>query len=100
MSEAAHAESHASRKTYVGIFLALAVLTGLEIGLVKTPGIGKDSLIAGLVFLAVTKAALVGLYFMHLKWETRVMKWMVGVPLATPALYAVVLIADAIWRRT
>ncbi|HUB09581.1 MAG TPA: cytochrome C oxidase subunit IV family protein [Myxococcales bacterium] len=101
MSEAAAAhESHATRKTYVGIFIALAVLTGLEIALVKTPGIGKDSMVAGLIFLAVTKAALVGLYFMHLKWETKVMKWMVAVPLATPALYAVVLIADAMWRRT
>jgi cytochrome c oxidase subunit IV len=97
---AAHAEHHASRKTYVGIFLALGVLTALEIALVKTPGIGKDPMIAGLVFLAVTKAALVGLYFMHLKWETKIMKWMVGIPLCTPAVYAVVLIADAMWRRT
>ncbi len=96
----AHSESHASRKTYVFIFLALGVLTGLEIGLVKTPGVTKDSMVAGLILLAVVKAVLVGLYFMHLKWETKVMKWMVGVPLATPALYAVVLIADAMWRRT
>lgn len=99
MAEAAHAEHHATRKTYVGIFLALGVLTALEIALVKTPGIGKDSMVAGLVLLAVVKATLVGLYFMHLKWETKVMKWMVGVPLATPAVYAVVLIADAMWRR-
>jgi cytochrome c oxidase subunit 4 len=95
MSETAHA----SRKQYVLIFVALAVLTALEVGLVKMPGISKDPMVAGLVLLAITKAALVALFFMHLKWETKIMKWMVGIPLATPALYAVVLIADAVWRR-
>lgn len=93
------ATAHASRKQYVGIFLALAVLTVLEVGLVKMPGISKDPMVLGLILLAVTKAALVGLFFMHLKWETKIMKWMVAIPLATPAVYAVVLIADAIWRR-
>ncbi len=91
--------AHASRKQYVGIFLALAVLTGLEVGLVKMPGIAKDLMIIGLVSLAVVKAALVALFFMHLKWETKVMKWMVGIPICTPAVYACVLIADAISRR-
>jgi cytochrome c oxidase subunit IV len=93
------ATAHASRKQYVGIFVALAVLTALEVGLVKMPGISKDPMVIGLVFLAVTKAALVALFFMHLKWETKVMKYMVGVPLCAPAVYAFVLIADAISRR-
>ncbi len=95
MSETAHA----SRKQYVGIFIALAVLTALEVGLVKMPGISKDPMVAGLVLLAITKAALVALFFMHLKWETKVMRWMVAIPLCTPVVYAFVLIADAISRR-
>lgn len=91
--------AHATRKQYLGIFVALAVLTGLEVGLVKMPGIAKDAMVLGLVFLAITKAALVAMFFMHLRWETKVMKYMVAIPLATPAVYAVVLIADAVWRR-
>ncbi len=91
--------SHATRKQYLGIFAALFVLTVLEVGVVKMPGIGKHPMILALIFLAVTKAALVGLFFMHLRWETKVLKWMVAIPLATPALYAMVLIADAMWRR-
>ncbi|MHB1844250.1 MAG: cytochrome C oxidase subunit IV family protein [Deltaproteobacteria bacterium] len=91
--------SHATRKQYFGIFLLLAVLTVLEVGLVKMPGIGKHAMLLGLVLLALTKAALVGLFFMHLKWETQILRWMIGIPLATPAVYAVVLIADAMARR-
>lgn len=92
--------SHATPKQYLGIFVALLVLTILEVGLVKTPGVGKQPMLAGLILMAVVKAALVAIFFMHLKWESKVMKWMVAIPLATPAFYAFVLIADAIWRRS
>ena len=91
--------AHATRKQYFGIFVALFVLTVLEVAVVKMPGIPKDQLILVLVVMALVKATLVALFFMHLKWETRILRWMVGVPLATPAMYAVVLIADAMWRR-
>jgi cytochrome c oxidase subunit IV len=45
------------------------------------------------------KAACVALFFMHLKWETRVLRGIVVIPLALPAFYALVLITEAIWRR-
>lgn len=91
--------AHATRKQYFGIFAALFVLTVLEVALVKIPGIPKDSLLLALVLMALVKAVLVALFFMHLKWETRILKWMVAIPLSTPLLYAVVLVADAMWRR-
>jgi cytochrome c oxidase subunit 4 len=96
---ASSASAHATRKQYLGIFIALTVLTGLELALVSVPGIAKGAMIFGLIFLAVTKAVLVALFFMHLKWESKVMRWMVALPLCTPAVYACVLIADAISRR-
>ncbi len=92
--------SHATRKQYFVIFFALALLTLLEVGVAKAPGIGKHSMLLALVLLAVTKAALVGLFFMHLKWETKILQWMVLIPLVLPAIYAVVLVADAMARRT
>jgi len=91
--------SHVNRKQYAVIFVILGLLTALELGVVKMPGIGKSLMFLALVGLAVTKAAIVGLYYMHLKDETKVLKLTVAIPMATPAFYALVLIAEAAWRR-
>jgi cytochrome c oxidase subunit IV len=92
------ASAHVNRREYWVVFLALAVLTAIEVGVVYLPGIGKPAMVTALIGLAVSKAALVGLFFMHLKHETRILKLTVLIPMATPAVYALVLIADAAWR--
>lgn len=63
-------ESHVSVKTYLLVFLALAILTGTTVvlsyaGLPHKTAIG----IAGLI--ALTKCTLIGAFFMHLKWESK-----------------------------
>lgn len=104
----AHGDEHAhgaghhapNRKEYMVIFVVLFVLTVLEVAVAQIPGIGKGFLTISLVSLAVTKAAFVGLFYMHLKHETKILKLSVAIPLSMPAVYAVVLIADAAWRLT
>ena len=91
--------AHVNRKQYLIIFVILGVLTVLELGVVKMPGIPRAAMFIALIFLAVSKAAIVGLYYMHLKWETKVLKLTIGIPLATPAFYALVLIAESVWRH-
>ena len=91
-------DHHVNRKQYWVIFVYLLVLTVLEVGLVYIPGIPKGMMVSALILLAITKAALVGLFYMHLKHETKVLKLTVAIPMASPALYAVVLIAEAGWR--
>jgi caa(3)-type oxidase subunit IV len=86
-------------KEYLVIFAILTVLTVLEVVLAQI-GISKTLLGIALVGLALTKAAIVGLYYMHLKSETRVLKLTVALPLAAPTLYAVVLMVEAAWRLT
>ncbi len=90
--------AHASRKEYGFIFLVLTVLTALEVGVVYMH-IGRIGLITSLIGLAVTKAFLVGWFFMHLKSDSKSMKLTVAIPFMFPALYAFVLIAEATWRR-
>ena len=90
--------SKIDRKEYWIIFVVLTLLTALEVGVVYVPGIGKTLLTIALVGLAVTKAAIVMLFYMHLKHETKPLKLIVMVPFALPALYALVLIAEAGWR--
>ena len=58
-----HAHPH-----YVGIFVGLAVLTALELTVAFLPW-PKRTLIILLIGLAVWKALLVALYFMHLRFE-------------------------------
>jgi cytochrome c oxidase subunit 4 len=65
MSETTHAEPN-----YLGVFWWLLALTILEVAVVYMP-IAKMVIAIVLVTLAVTKAALVAMYFMHLKFERR-----------------------------
>jgi len=93
----ATAARHGGREAAV-IFVALVVLTGLELGVSRAPGVGRGPVVAALVGLAVTKASLIALFFMHLRYETRILRLTVFGPLAAPAVYALALMADAAWR--
>ena len=93
------AHGHApNRREYFIVFVVLFVLTVLEVVVAQIPGIGKTALGVTLVGMALAKAAIVGLFYMHLKHETRILRIGVAIPLAAPALYAFVLIAEAAWR--
>ena len=91
-------EHKPNRKEYLVIFVALLLLTVLEVGLAQVPGISKTLMRLGLVGMALAKAGLVAMFYMHLKHETRILRLTVAIPLATPALYAVILISEAAWR--
>jgi cytochrome c oxidase subunit 4 len=99
----AHAIAHGhapNRREYMVIFAVLFVLTVLEVAVAQIPGIARILVGTALVALALTKAACVGLFYMHLKHETKVLKMTVAIPMATPMVYALILIAEAAWRLT
>jgi cytochrome c oxidase subunit 4 len=79
---------------YMAIFWFLAILTVVEIGVVFLP-FGK--LINGtlLCALAVGKAALVAMYFMHLKFETRTLGLIAITPLVIATLLVFVILPDS-----
>ena len=99
-AQSEHAEApHAHYKEYFVIFVLLAALTAAEIGCVYLKGtIGVTPVVVALIAMALGKAALVGLFYMHLKHETNVLKLTVAIPLSLPLFYALVLIAEASWR--
>ena len=90
--------AHGSRKEYWYVFAALFVLTVLEVAVAQIPGISKVLLAIALVAMALTKAVLVAFFYMHLKSETKVLRWSIALPLAVPPLYAIILIAEGAWR--
>jgi cytochrome c oxidase subunit IV len=61
-------EKKSSRSTYLIVFVALAVLTGLEVTVTHLP----LPRIPVLVPLALIKAALVALFYMHLKFDKKI----------------------------
>jgi cytochrome c oxidase subunit IV len=87
-----------SRKAYLRVFFTLVVLTVAEIAVVYMPGVPRGALISALVLLAIAKASLVLLFFMHLAKEKPALQLTVMVPFMLPAVYAITLIGEAAWR--
>ena len=92
------AESHAEHHgpSYMAIFWYLAVLTVIEIAVIFLP-IGKLAIGVMLVALASAKAALVALYFMHLRFETKTLGYIALTPVVIAALLVLVLLPDSLY---
>lgn len=65
---------------YVAVWAGLAILTMVELAVVYL-GLPRRVTVLALVFLALWKALLVALYFMHLKFEPRRLLLVVLAPL-------------------
>jgi cytochrome c oxidase subunit 4 len=92
------AESHAEHHgpSYMAIFWYLAVLTVVGIAVIFLP-IGKLAIGVMLVSLACAKAALVALYFMHLRFETKTLGYIALTPVVIGALLVLVLLPDSLY---
>ena len=78
---------------YMAVFWMLAILTVLEIGVVFLP-FGKFTNGVLLCALALGKAALVAMYFMHLRFETRTLGLIAVTPLLIATLLVFVILPD------
>ena len=92
------AESHAEHHgpSYMAIFWYLAILTVVEIGVIFLP-IAKTAIAVLLVSLASAKAALVALYFMHLRFETKTLGYIALTPVLIGTLLVLVLLPDSLY---
>ena len=88
MASTAHAHHN-----YIKIFIILSVLTAVEIG-VTFLGLPRPLLVALLVSLAVWKAALVALHFMHLKIEKRTLTIVAVIPFILCVFLSLMLLPD------
>jgi cytochrome c oxidase subunit 4 len=79
---------------YMAIFWLLAILTVIELIVVFLP-FGKMVNGTLLCALAVSKAAVVAMYFMHLKFESRTLGLIALTPLAIATLLVFVIMPDA-----
>jgi caa(3)-type oxidase subunit IV len=82
-----------SHHKYIQIFVILSVLTAVEVG-VTFFGLPRALLVALLVGLAVWKASLVALHFMHLKLEKRTLALIAIVPFVLCVFLSLMLLPD------
>jgi caa(3)-type oxidase subunit IV len=82
-----------SHHNYIKIFIILSVLTAVEIAITLL-GLPRTLLVALLVGLAVWKAALVALHFMHLKIEKKTLTLVAIVPFVLCIFLSLMLLPD------
>jgi cytochrome c oxidase subunit 4 len=87
-------ESLRKLESYWLVFIALAVLTVVEVGVAQMPG--NATLIAiALVALAISKAALVAMYYMHLRYEKRLLWYIALFPFVLSAALVLIVGSDS-----
>ena len=91
VSSVSHVKAARQRAPYLVAFAVLVALTLVEIGLVKSGGIPHRAAVVALIAIA--------LFYMHLRYETRILKLTVLGPLVAPAVYGLLLMLDAAWRH-
>lgn len=83
--------AHPTTRTFVVVGLVLAVITAVEFGILYVTDLGRTLMLVALAVLSVIKFGLVGAYFMHLRFEPKLLAgvFAVGVVLATLITIAV-----------
>jgi cytochrome c oxidase subunit 4 len=99
ITASAHADEHGIEHpgygTFVKVWLALVVLTGL---LVLMSHFGQSYAVWGLLILTPIKASLVFYFFMHLRYEGPLLKTIVLVSLGTLLIFFALLFSDVAFR--
>ena len=85
--------THAKHPPYIGIWVGLAVLTGVELMVAFLPW-PKRVIVLLLVLLAVWKALLVALYYMHLRFEPNRLRILAIAPLPLAVILVTAVIME------
>jgi cytochrome c oxidase subunit IV len=86
----AHDHAPASVGTYVKVAILLTIITALEVGIIYIRRL-TPILIPLLIVMATAKFALVALFFMHLRYDPRPLKFLFLGPLIVAILIAIAL---------
>jgi len=75
--------THDSKGQYFWVWAALLVLTAIEVVLGYRQVFSPVRMLEALLLLSVIKSALIIGYFMHLKFETALMRWLLVLSVVT-----------------
>ncbi len=79
---------------YMLVFVVLAVLTVLEVLFALAPGLSRVMVGTGLMVMALFKALLVALYYMHLRFEPKRLWLLVASPIPLIMILLVVVLKE------
>ena len=94
MEQAAEAHQHEGHKQFFIVWGALLVLTGVEVYL-GYQNMEAKKMLSILMVLSIVKAALIILYFMHMKFETARMRRVLMIALVVCLSLMTMFFADA-----
>jgi cytochrome c oxidase subunit 4 len=89
--------AHRKHPPYLLIWLYLALLTVAEVVLAFELPLSQNMKLILLLGLAVWKAALVAMFFMHLKFERWNLRVLALVPLPLAAIFILAAVSEKIW---
>jgi cytochrome c oxidase subunit IV len=82
--------------TFIKVWVALVILTFALVGLSATHN--ETLILLGLLVITPTKASLVFYYFMHLKYESPALKYMVVAALGVLVIFLFLTFTDYLYR--
>ena len=98
-------DAHASGATYIKVALVLTAVTALEVGVIYVRQLAPI-IVPLLLAMSAAKFALVVMFFMHLRYDSRVLTFLFVAPLVLAAGLAIALmtltgdfLVFARWRR-
>lgn len=96
MGQVSHGEHKSHKAEYFKVFFVLAALTVVEL-IIPNMSVSHFAKTSSLIALALGKACIVGWFYMHLKEETRWLKFIALIPISAFA-YAVMVILESLYR--
>lgn len=90
-------ETRHEHPNYIGVWVGLAVLTAFEVGVAFFQNWPKWLIIVVLLGLALWKALLVALYFMHLRFEGTRLRILAIAPLPLAIILVMAVITEYVW---
>ncbi len=97
MSEVIHGAHKSHKLEYFKVFLVLTALTVVELVIPGMDSLSQFAKGSSLTFLALGKACIVAWSYMHLKEETKWMRFVAAIPISA-FLYAIMVILESIYR--
>lgn len=84
---------HSSVRTYVNVAIALAIITAVEVATLYIPGIPNALLVGSLLVMSAIKFFLVVGFFMHLRYDSPIMRALFVGPLLIAILIILAIMA-------
>jgi cytochrome c oxidase subunit 4 len=86
-----HEHAHPGAKEYLGIAVILTVITAIEVAVFYIPAM-HPVLVPTLLVLSALKFSLVAMFYMHLKFDSRLFSWLFVVPMMVIAVIVIALL--------